>query len=555
MSILKLRKRMRGWGAKFIWGVLVFIFVVGAFAGFGRLSSGSGRRSSASGGAPNVVARVNGEKIFRDQFNQVVAWQLRNASMMGGGESVTSFISTKEQALEQLIDSSVKLQASKRERIRVRGRDIDDEVEKMATEALRNAQMQASSPKFFEREIRKKFGTLDAFKDTLRSRYSREGVKEQVRLQKLEEKIKDRIHVDEKDYQESTARIKARLIMVKPASEMRPPPGDKGKAKSQGPSKSEREAAARRKSEDLLTQIKTGADFAKLAKENSSDPTTASKGGDLGEIGMGDKSFYYGQEFDKVAFRLKPGEVSNVFKGQDGYYIVKVEARRYNIPPDYEQVTYKCLNTKCQNEWTAPRGAKACPKCTQDKVRQVSEKKKEYVKQLESQRQNQEWGSYTEKLRDDARVDILDPELRAAKKQSQNKWKSAVPLYLEALKYADGADPYIKSPAIRYNLAVLYRMENKLDEALEQIKQALTVDDSPELRVEMTKLLRDKGQKKEAVEELKKAAEMAVDDSPIHRELSMLFRDLGQKDLAAREEKKASTQGPGGFGGINMMRH
>ena len=149
---------MRGWGAKIIWGALIVIFVVGAFAGFGRMSSGGGRGSTASGGAPSVVARVNGEKILRDQFNQVVAWQLRNASMFGGGESVTSFISTKEQALEQLIDSSVKLQASKRERIRVRGRDIDDEVEKMATDALRNAQMQTSSPKLFEREIRKKFG-------------------------------------------------------------------------------------------------------------------------------------------------------------------------------------------------------------------------------------------------------------------------------------------------------------------------------------------------------------------------------------------------------------
>jgi peptidyl-prolyl cis-trans isomerase C len=76
---------------------------------------------------------------------------------------------------------------------------------------------------------------------------------------------------------------------------------------------------------DVLVQLLQGADFATLAKEKSKAPSSKS-GGDLGFIDKG-KNF---AQFDAVAFSetLEVGRTSNIFKGPDGYYILKLEGKR-----------------------------------------------------------------------------------------------------------------------------------------------------------------------------------------------------------------------------------
>ena len=72
------------------------------------------------------------------------------------------------------------------------------------------------------------------------------------------------------------------------------------------------------KAEDLVKQAKGGADFAELAKKNSTD-SNASEGGDLG-------TFAHGQmvpEFESAAFALKPNEISGVVTTQFGYHIIQ----------------------------------------------------------------------------------------------------------------------------------------------------------------------------------------------------------------------------------------
>jgi peptidyl-prolyl cis-trans isomerase D len=102
-------------------------------------------------------------------------------------------------------------------------------------------------------------------------------------------------------------RVKARHILLKTT----------GKPASEEP-------AIKAKGESLLKQIKGGADFAKLAKENSED-SSAANGGDLGDW------ITHGQmvpEFDKAIFALKPGETSDLVKTQYGYHIVQTLARQ-----------------------------------------------------------------------------------------------------------------------------------------------------------------------------------------------------------------------------------
>ncbi len=74
------------------------------------------------------------------------------------------------------------------------------------------------------------------------------------------------------------------------------------------------------KAEDLLKQLKAGADFATLARKYSDDSASAPKGGDLGWIVRGQTV----PNFENAAFSLKPKEISGVIKTEYGFHILQV---------------------------------------------------------------------------------------------------------------------------------------------------------------------------------------------------------------------------------------
>jgi len=83
------------------------------------------------------------------------------------------------------------------------------------------------------------------------------------------------------------------------------------------------EAKLKAKAESLLQQVRNGADFAKLAKENSEDPGSKDNGGEYWVQRNGQMV----KEFEDAAFNLKPGQ-SDLVKTAYGYHVFQVVERQ-----------------------------------------------------------------------------------------------------------------------------------------------------------------------------------------------------------------------------------
>ena len=84
----------------------------------------------------------------------------------------------------------------------------------------------------------------------------------------------------------------------------------------------EEKAAAKAKAEELIQKLKDGADFSELAKENSADTGTASKGGEIGPFKRSDMV----KEFSEASYNLKNvGDITETpVETQFGYHIIKM---------------------------------------------------------------------------------------------------------------------------------------------------------------------------------------------------------------------------------------
>jgi len=97
-----------------------------------------------------------------------------------------------------------------------------------------------------------------------------------------------------------------------------PLPGPDGKVDEKGVAEAQGRAA------DLLKQLKAGAKFEDLAKKYSEDPGSAKESGALGWIGKGKTV----PEFEKAAFSLPKGQISDLVKTSYGFHIIRVDDRQ-----------------------------------------------------------------------------------------------------------------------------------------------------------------------------------------------------------------------------------
>jgi parvulin-like peptidyl-prolyl isomerase len=93
-------------------------------------------------------------------------------------------------------------------------------------------------------------------------------------------------------------------------------------------------AEAKKKIDDVASQLKNGADFAELATKYSEDTASVPAGGDIGFISAGQTV----PEFESAAFALEVGKVSDVIETTYGYHLLKVTEKKASYVQTYDEV-------------------------------------------------------------------------------------------------------------------------------------------------------------------------------------------------------------------------
>ncbi|MCR4432358.1 MAG: peptidylprolyl isomerase [Tepidanaerobacteraceae bacterium] len=247
-----------------------------------------------------VIAVVNGENILKSDFdrqvNQVKSALEANGQDFSTEEGKKNLQEMKKKVLESMIKDVLSLQQAKKQNV-----------------ALEPNQLEEA-----ERQLETYHGGKDALDNYLKQqgmdRNSFEKLlQDQLIINNLKEKLTADVKVTDEDVRKYYDSNKDMFKL--PAPEIRA---------------SHILVATEDEARKILDEIKAGKDFADLARKYSTDPGSKDKGGDLGYFGKGTMD----PEFEKAAFSLKQGEVSQPVKTQFGYHIIKVTGERTSLSFD-----------------------------------------------------------------------------------------------------------------------------------------------------------------------------------------------------------------------------
>lgn len=270
----------------------------------------------------DVLVTVNGVDITQKQLDELLKPHLdrlaKQAANLPPAFLEQQMKLLKDQALQEMIKMQLLDEQVKKANIKVTDDEVTGEITRMAS-------------------LQKPPATLEEFKAKMEAYgYNYEQLKNQMQAmlgqQKLvAQKYPDEAKVTEDDakayYEQNKARydvpeqVRASHILIKP--DLSDPNSDPNQAK----------AAAKAKAEDLLKKVKEGGDFAALAKENSACPSAA-RGGDLDFFRRGQMV----PAFDKAAFELEVGKISDVVETQFGFHIIKVTDRKAASTTSFDQI-------------------------------------------------------------------------------------------------------------------------------------------------------------------------------------------------------------------------
>lgn len=281
-------------------------------------------KEAAQKAPADPVAKINGTVITKKELDRAVKVLIAQ-NRLPQNLPADQLKDAESAALEQLISAELIYQAGQKAEIK----DLDKQIE------TKIAQNRAKFPS--TEEFEKALKTVEMTDKDLKE-FTRKDI---VITTFIENSIVSKVTVAEADakkfYDDNIDKfkqdesVKASHILI----------GVDAKASDDEKKK------AKEKAEGLLKKIKAGEDFATLAKTESTCPS-GKQGGDLGQFGKGQMV----PPFEKVAFALKPGEVSDVVETQFGYHIIKLTEKQEGGTTKYDDVKARIMdylkNTKIQ---------------------------------------------------------------------------------------------------------------------------------------------------------------------------------------------------------------
>jgi peptidyl-prolyl cis-trans isomerase C len=274
--------------------------------------------SSAKAAEPNskVIATVNGKDITQAQLDEKIGPRLKQMAAHVPADQLDKVKKQFEsKALENMVIVTLLDEQVKDKGIKV----SDEELDKTFADQLRANQMS-------EQDLEK---YLASYGMTIAQ--AKEQMKKSIGYQKLiDSQITGKADVNDaaakKFYQDNAdefkqpEKVRASHILISTRST--DPNADPNKVKKE----------AKAKAEEILAQLKKGADFNDLAKK-SDDPGSKMQGGDLGYFPRG----MMVKQFEDTAFALKPGQMSGLVESPFGYHIIKVTGHQDPNTESFEQ--------------------------------------------------------------------------------------------------------------------------------------------------------------------------------------------------------------------------
>jgi peptidyl-prolyl cis-trans isomerase SurA len=261
-----------------------------------------------------VAAVVNGEVIPLSEVEQRAAADLSRAAAKPDAKARTEMRrQVLMAAVDQLIGEKLLEVQIKELNIEVSEQEID-----MSIDDVRK--QQGVDGDQFEQVLRNEGFTMATYREFMRKHLSR--------FKLINLKVRNKVNLSDEDLKSEYTRwskmesedpeVHARHIVIQTPANANAASVD----------------AAKKKAEMVAKEAKKpGADFAALAKQYG-EGANAEEGGDLGFFRRG----VMDPEFERVAFALKPGQVSDPIRLKFGFHIIKVEERRAVPAKGFEEV-------------------------------------------------------------------------------------------------------------------------------------------------------------------------------------------------------------------------
>ncbi|WP_066569723.1 peptidylprolyl isomerase [Snodgrassella sp. CFCC 13594] len=254
----------------------------------------------------SIVAVVNNDAITQQELN----WATSQARAQLPKGSKADGAAVRQQALLQLVNQSLLVQAAKRNGVSASEADIDAEVVRIA-----------ASKKITVDQLYHQIAKEGVGKNTLRRT-----IGENILAQKVaDSEAMSKGQVTEAEIDDAIARAKQ-------AGKALPPPVTTYTYHVQHILIKDDTEQSRKLTRQIAEQARAGANFEQLARQYSQDGSAAN-GGDLGWIAEGQTV----APFEAAVKALKPGQVSQPIRSQFGWHVVRLVAVKSNDSPEQQQ--------------------------------------------------------------------------------------------------------------------------------------------------------------------------------------------------------------------------